>query len=79
MTTAEMVAILKELHALEHFAASVTRQTDLTETFTWQCVIAAIRDRRQKLLDHADAQLNEPVSNDRGSAFATNVPPGRVH
>ena len=77
MTTAEMVAILKELHALEHFAASVTRQTDLTETFTWQCVIAAIRDRRQKLLDHADAQLNATANTTHESHLT--AAPGRVH
>jgi len=77
MTTAEMVAILKALHALEHAAAAIARQPDLTETFTWQEVLTAIRDRQKKLLDYADAQLNAPANTTHVSHLT--AAPGRVH
>ena len=79
MTTAELVAILKEPHALEQAAAAIAGREDLTHAYTWQCVIAAIRDRRQKLLNYADAQLNEPVRRDAQVSITSHVPPGRVH
>jgi len=79
MTTAEMVAILKSLHALDHAAATIARQTDLTETFTWQEVLTSIRDRQTKLLNQAADALNEPVNSATNLGHAVHVPPGRVH
>lgn len=93
MTTHEqLAAVLEELRALARAAHVIAAQTDdLDETYTWQCVLTALHDRRVILLERAQTLLHEtlgaesecfsrePRSPSPAPALTEDRPRGRVH
>lgn len=78
LTPPQMLDLLRELDALETAQAVIAARADLTNTFVWQCVATAIRDRRRTLIARAEAQLSADAT-PPAPAWAADVPPGVVH
>lgn len=79
MTPAEMLELLRELDALEKAQAAIARP-DLAEDFLWRCVAVAIRERRARLIQHAEHTLRGETLGAESSPPAVSADvPGRVH